>query len=357
MPFGLYSASIDDFEHLAQSGFTLVGPWYDDDRLAERLDAAHAAGLGVIVSVGFDHGRFRQTKTIDWSEARTKKEITKRITSLADHPAVFAWYLVPEELRHWSEPDVAYLRWATEAIATADPKRRPVMTYQPNNRNAESLEPFAAVLDIVSKGSYVNHAGHQDERSWLRYSVEQCAKAASTVEPARAVWAVPEMFLEPSDPEHIDAWTRHDVYASLVSGATGVLVYSGFRRQGFPSYDAYRAGYEAVAGELNGPGGLGPAIVFGPECEGPRVDAVGAPLVRFRDGDRDVEVPAVAWRTTAYQDHWYGLIVSSATEPVEVEIEEVVGFEVVSGTPIRVEAPNRIVLGPLAAVVIRGLRA
>lgn len=357
VPFGLYSAAIADFDDLARSGFTLVGPWYDDETLSSRLDAAHAAGLGVIVPVGYDHRRYLEARSITWTETQTNMEITARIASLAEHPAIFAWYLLPEELRSWSNAELRYLAWATAAIRAADPEQRPILSYQPNARGTAGLVPIATELDIVAKGAYVNYAGHIDERAWVRYSVGQSVEAAAAVDRHSAVWAVPEMFADADGrKDEIEAWTRHDVYASLVSGATGVLVYSGFRRQGFSTYDAYRAGYERVARELNGEDGLGAALVFATKCTGPRVVAEERGATFHTDG-REVSVPAVAWRTTAHGDHWYMLIVNSGAEPADVTIEEAEAFEIVSGPVRSTPTQSQLQLPPLAVVVLRGRRA
>ena len=51
----------------------------------------------------------------------------------------------------------------------------------------------------------------------------------------------------------IPKWVRHDVYLSLISGAKGIVVFSGWRRPKFPAFDRYFEAYAECAREINGP--------------------------------------------------------------------------------------------------------
>ena len=354
LPFGLFSAATEDFPALADAGFTMVGPWYDHDDLRPRLDAAEAANLGAIVAVGYDHHRYVESRTIDWTNAEIRKNVTAQVEAHADHPAVRAWYLFPEELRYWSERELEYLRIAAGATRSADPMSRPVLSYQPNNRTAEHLRAIVAELDVVSKGTYANYTGHENKRGWVRWSVGESVVASRSVKHHPDVWAMPEMFTEPGERSHVSAWARHDVYASLAAGARGVLVFSGFRRQGFPSYDRYLEGYAAVATELNGETRLGAALL-GPDCAGPRatMKTKVAPLV-FDGNVRQRSLPAVTSRATVLDGRWYLLTVNSSEQTVEVRLDGTGDdARAVVGPEPRHEGTT-LVLPPLGVSVLRG---
>ncbi len=289
IPFGLYSASAADFARLAQNGFTIVGPWYVPAPDRSLLDAAHAAGLGVVFPIGEPQGR--ELEVFAHSEAQTRASIRARVQEVVDHPAIVAWYVLPEEVRAWETAEFEYLRTTVAAIRAVDPHHRPILSYQPNHYDAAALAPVASQLDIGTKGMYVNYAGQRDTRVWVRWSVDELEAAGDA-----PVWVVPEMFEDPAnaDAATISAWVRHDVHVGLVAGARGVLVYSGFRRKNFARFDDYLRAYEAVALELNGPLALGEVLLRGKVCGGQGLDVVEGPSeVSFAAGGKTHRVPAL----------------------------------------------------------------
>ncbi|MBC8072334.1 MAG: hypothetical protein IAG13_28690 [Deltaproteobacteria bacterium] len=345
----MYSASADDFAALARSGFTTVGPWYLPIPDRELLDAAARAGLGVIFPIGDPRGRANAVFT--QSEAQIHTSIGSRVREMADHPAVVAWYLLPEEVRTWEPAELAYLSAATEAIRAADPQRRPILSYQPNHYDAAALTPVLAHLDVATKGMYANYVGQRDSRAWVRWSVDQLEAASDG--PA---WVVPEMFQDPADADAatISAWARHDVFAGLVAGARGVLVYSGFRRKGFTRYDDYSAAYRAIAGELNGPLGLGDVLLRGTVCPAESTAMThGFESVTFDVGGTTHRVPALARLETAYAGARWLWLVSSSPTPVVVSIPGWSRASLVSRSAGVVHDAEQLRLPPWAVVVLR----
>jgi len=191
---------------------------------------------------------------------------------VADRKSICWWYLGPEEIRYWYRNEMAYLKAATEAIRAADPLQRPIWMYEPNFRSAASLVKTGQYLDVIGKGAYVNLAGYQDNRIWVRWSVEQEVAAIAKLAEAndsrtRIPLIMPELCRDPADParDHlIPRWVRHDVYLGLMSGAKGVAIWSLFRRADVRrTWQIWYDAYGHVATDLTGPLQLGQVFLFG----------------------------------------------------------------------------------------------
>lgn len=357
IPFGIYSPAVADFAGLAADGFTMVGPWYVPPPDRAMLDAAHAQGLGVLFPVGDDNQRYRAAGlALHWDEATVRSEVAAMVDAVADHPAVVAWYLMPEELRYWRADEVEYQQTVRETIRATDPLQRPIVGYQPNDRDAEQLGKSLTAFDIATKGMYVGYAGHTHRRAWVAWSTDALVTAAGD----RPAWVLPEMFEDPpaATIDDVAAWARHDVMLGLLSGADGVLVYSGWRRPGFGAFDAYRRAYGALARELNGPSGLAAAI-RAPRCRAHALTIEEGPSeATFVAATRSETWPTVAmFEMRDGDDRWLWLA-SSASEAVLVAVTPGFDAEIVSGDGAVVvdDTPEvlRLWLTPWAVV---GLRA
>jgi hypothetical protein len=343
----MYSVRTTDFAELARNGFTLVGPWYEPAPDRALLDAAAAAGLGVVFPVGDprgrEHGAFSQT------HAQTRATIGAGVREVVDHPAIVAWYVLPEEVREWNAAELGYVRIATEAIRAADPRARPILSYQPNHHDAARLAPVVAHLDISAKGAYTNFAGHRETRAWVRWSIDELEAAGDA--PA---WLLPEMFQDPPDADAatIAAWVRHDVYAGLVAGARGVLVFSGWRRPGFTHYDDYLAAYQAVARELNGPLALGDVLLAGARCRDSDVVQIvdGPREVTFESGGKSQRMPALGRIEIVHAGARWSWLVNSSAQPLTVRAPAWADAHAVLGAEHRV-APDTFALPPWGVVV------
>lgn len=351
MPFGIYSVPPTMFAELRAAGFTMVGPWYTPAPDRALLDAAKAAGLGVVFPLGYDHARYGKTHAIEWTLDETRTHIAAQLAAVADHPAIVAWYLAPDELRSWKPDEVAYLEAALATIRAND--SRPIVGYQPNDRNATQLDPIVDAFDIAAKGAYVGYAGHRDRRAWVRWSAAELREAAGADKPA---WLLPEMFEEPrgEGPIDIDAWVHHDVYAGLLSGADGVLVYSGAPRRGFTSYDAYLAAYREVADELNGARGLGRVLRRATRCRARELTQLDGPReVEIVGAREQLRLASVQHVELADGDAHWSFLINSAAEPVVVRLSPPLHGETVLGRERAQLVDDRVWLSPWAVLVVR----
>jgi hypothetical protein len=350
LPFGVFSPAVEDLAVLAANGFTSVGPWYQPERARQALAVAKQVGLSIVYPVGYPHERYKHGKRIEWDAETTRAELTAQIEALAGEPAITAWYLLPEELVEHDATHLEFLRVATAAIRAADPRGRPILSYQANHRDAGRLAPVVAHLDIATKGAYANFAGHRRTRAWVRWSIDEL-EAAGDATP----WVLPEMFEDPADADAttIAAWVRHDVHAGLVAGATGVLVFSGWRRPNFAAYDDYMAAYRDVAYELNGPLALGDALLAGDRCKGEPATIVTGPIeVTFEAGGETQRLPALAQLDLVHAGaHWTWLVNSSA-ESMTVRAETWRRADVPLGAEHRID-DDTFLLPPWGVAVLR----
>ncbi len=326
LPFGFYSAPAAGFERLASAGVTMVGPYYGARPSEDLLRAAERAGLGVLYPLGLEVPRMDQEGRAD---------LVAQIDAAADHPSIVGWYVLPEELRPWSEAEMMYAARVQAVVRSHDPLDRPLLSYQPNHRTRDDLAEASSSFDMVLRGLYANFVGARDRRAWVREGAGTIVAAARV---DQAPWAVLEMFEEPAEPSDVRAWVRHDAYASLVAGARGVLVFSGWPRSGFPAYEAYLSAYLEVATELNGALGLATPLLRGVGSRAIDLEAeiVGGPTrTDAAMADSHPWVPSVAGREVHDGDARWIYLVNSAQQVVRLRFD--------SG---RSECPVDAVVGP-----------
>lgn len=312
LPFGFYSVPVASFDRLASAGVTMVGPYYGTRPSEALLDAAERAGLGVLYPLGLEAPRM---------DAEGRAELLAQIDAAADHEAVVGWYVLPEELRPWSEVEMLYAARLQAVVRGRDPLDRPLLSYQPNHRTRDDLAEASASFDMVLRGLYANFVGASERRAWVREGAGTIVAAAQV---DQTPWAVLEMFEEPAETTDVRAWVRHDVYASLVAGARGVLVFSGWPRSGFPAYEAYLAAYLEVATELNGPAGLATPLVRGRAARPVELEIVGGPTrTDAAMGDSPRWVQSVASRQVRDGDTRWIYVVNSAEQSVRLRLPSV----------------------------------
>lgn len=287
----------------AMHGFSVAGPDYGaqfsraPEARAERLEWLRAVGLPMPAFIGVDMQFHDKEKYVERSEDQIRTEIERQVAEFVDDPLVCWWYLSPEEIRFWRKSEIDYLRIASETIRAADPKQRPIWMYEPNHRNAKSLAKTGQYLDIIGKGSYVNLAGFERDRIWVRWSVEQEMAAIELLREVdqreRFALVVPELCADPEDPadDHlIPDWVRHDVYLGLISGAKGVAIWSLFRRpQVRRTWSIWYNAYAAAADELCGDADLGQVFLLGKPVPDEKIavsQARGPETVTLFVGDR-----------------------------------------------------------------------
>jgi hypothetical protein len=263
------------------------------------------------------------------------------VAELAARREIVWWAIQPEELRPWRGDEMLYLETVAEAIRAADPLQRPLFLYNPNHRDAGTLEPIARHVDVVAKGCYVNSAGKKRHRAWVRWSVEQELEAIRRAgRPGAIALVMPELCQDPPPGEEgeIRAWVRHDVYLGLASGAKGVLIWSLFKRPAVrKTWQEWYDAYVGCARELNGERALGRVFLFGRRCTDLRVEPVALP-----DGAGQIElggdaepatsspaeraartVDAPGWTAVelAYENRRYLFVINSGNGPAKFAVD------------------------------------
>lgn len=299
-------------------GLTLIGP-YGRER---NIDAAKEHGLKCTYNISLPM-KFHDKQPLKLTPDEIRERIREQVEAVAGHREIAWWYLAPEELRYWRKNEMTYLEVATDAIRQADPLKRPIWMYDPNHRNAAALAHTVKHLDICGKGMYTNYSGQGESRVWVRWTIEQEVKAVELANQSAIPIAVPEMFQEP--PEEllpmIPTWVRHDVYLSLMSGARGIVVFSGWRRSKFPAFDRYIEAYSRCSREINGPLNLGQVFLFGERRSDVRVCVIRGPSKVATAHKEPVEFPSVAILDVAHGKNRYLFLANSSNEPVQVEVE------------------------------------
>lgn len=326
--------------------FSVAGPDYSSDQEA-RLAAAERAGLAYPFKVGIDM-RFHAKppeKPLEITPGEIKRRITGQVAKVAHRKSICWWYLTPEELRHWRKNEMTYLEAATEAIRAADPLKRPVWMYEPNHRDAASLQLTGRHLDIIGKGFYTNLAGYRDHRIWVRWSMDQQTTAINALGRLdgrrRVPLVMPELCADPENPadDHlIPRWTRHDVYLGLMSGGKGVAIWSLFpRNEVRRTWQIWYDSYSRLGNELTGPLNLGRVFLHGSErneltfsvLEGPRelhlIKGAKNTLEAGTTTDAEKQAgstsyPALAVRQLEFEGSTYVFLCnSSATETIKYQ--------------------------------------
>lgn len=322
------------------NGFTVAGPVYGDQ--LPYLDRCAAHGWPVVAHIGpkvtfrdGDPAKYKPDPTV------LRELVRQEVAALAPRREIIWWAIHPEELRPWRKEEMLYLETVAAAIRETDPQDRPIFLYNPNNRDAGSLEPIARHVDVVAKGCYVNLSGKKRDRVWVRWSVEQelAAIQAAGSRPGSFALVMPELCKdpEPGEEKEIRAWVRHDVYLGLIAGARGVKIWSLFKRREVKNtwqiwYDAYAE----CARELNGEPALARVLLFGrPEddfhvapvdgaqAESPlKLGGTMEPETSSPEESREREIAAPTWtaREFAFGQSRYLFIVHSGNEPAAFHI-------------------------------------
>lgn len=322
-------------------GLTLIGPYGQQG----NIDAAKKYGLKCTYNISLPM-KFHDKEPLKLTPDEIRERIREQVEAVASHPEIAWWYLAPEELRYWRKNEITYLEVATDAIRQADPLKRPVWMYDPNHRNAAALAHTVKHLDICGKGMYTNYSGQDENRVWVRWTIEQEVKAIEQANRSAIPIAVPEMFHQP--PEEllpmISTWVRHDVYLSLISGAKGIVVFSGWRRPKFPAFDRYIEAYSECAREINGPLNLGQVFLFGEHRNDISVRIIRGPSKVATAHKEPVEFPAVAILDVAHGKNRYLFLANSSNEPVRVEVQGLPSIAIRADCLF--EPSDKLVVGP-----------
>ncbi len=351
------------------NGFTVAGPVYGDQ--LPYLRRCFSNGWPVVAHVG-PHITFNDKSPDKYklNVAALRAEVEKQMQELAPHKEIVWWAVTPEELRPWRKDEMNYLEVVTAAIRAHDPLQRPIYLYNPNNRDAKTLEPIARQVDVLGKGCYVNSSGKKRDRSWVRWSVEQeVAALGAAGRPGAIPLLMPELCKdpEPSEDLEIRAWVRHDIYLGLASGAKGVLIWSLFKRKEVKhSWQLWYDAYAECARELNGRRGLAQVFLCGERRANLKItqtrggDAASLTLgggietnttSAVEQARREIKMPS--WTAVEYchaGDNWLCLV-NSANSPAAFTVRgwptgaraqnacDDVAIELPAGAPLQLELP------------------
>jgi hypothetical protein len=323
MLFSMYSIYEPEVDRARSDGFTAIGPYYGKkEDLQRSIGRAKSAQLPILYNIGPIIDFKADPKA---SHDRELELLISDVVTASKHPEISAWVLPNEEMRHWRSAEMSWLQAATDAIRKHDPLKRPVLMYEPNHRSAGSLAKTSSHLDFVTKGAYANPAGMKYNRTWVRHSIEQAVVAAQETKttPLAVLWMSRDQENE-ADIAAIKSWTRHDVYLSLLTGAKGVLIYSGWnKRKGFEKHYAdFYAGYASAATELNGELKLSQVFLYGEEQNGIDVSIIDGPrLQQFNYQDEPHIYPTISSKHFLHDGKNYLFIVNSANEDVSIDID------------------------------------
>ncbi|MDD2731631.1 MAG: hypothetical protein PHI53_00325 [Candidatus Pacebacteria bacterium] len=309
--------------------FTMAGPYYAQDQ-SYYLERAKEAGLKYIFSVGYNirmNIDNYDMPPFNLSEEQVVEEIRSQISPYLLDDAISWWYLLPEESRWWRSKEIEYIRIASNAIHSIDPKKRPVWMYEPCHRSSDNLSKMIPYLDIEGKGMYTNHVDMKESRIFCTWTIEQEKEAINIANRNAVPIAVPELFgniVGADEYNLIPNWVRHDVYSALIAGAKGIVIYKTYNSN-TSYYREYYDAYAKIANELNGSLNLGQVFLFGQKRNDLEVTVIQGPnTVNFLFPAGDVEspiiYPSVNFLDIAYGNNRYLFLVNSANEPVQTAV-------------------------------------
>ena len=163
------------------------------------------------------------------------------------------------------------------------------MMYEPNNRVAANLMKTGQFVDFIVRGAYTNHAGKTNKTHMAALGYRTGCRRRDRTEQSPDSSSVDGSRSEktPRDVALIEERTRHDVYLTLMTGAKGIVIFSGYNnRKGFTEhYDLFLNAYLAAAKELNGPMNIAQIFLRGEETEGASVTTIeGNRTQHFKQG-------------------------------------------------------------------------
>lgn len=357
MLFSLYSVTEPELSTVRADGFTAIGPYYADIDLA--ADRARTAGLPYLHNVGprIDFGEQ------SWGEAEETaalEALVAEVNIARQQPGLAYWYLANEEPRFWRTDEMRWLDQSTNAIKTHDPGQRPIVLYEPNHRISSELESTANFVDTVAKGSYADLVGMKAQRSWIRWSVEQVVAAAASSDTVPvSVLLMYQDQVNAADIAAIHDRARHDVFLSLISGAKGILIFSGNNsRPGFErDFRAYYDGYASAARDLNLDRNLAEIFLFGDPADSPTVAIVGGPATLSFDYREETHTyPSISVLTKFMHGRNYLFLVNSANSPVTISVGGLANDVVVADyLDDRLMSPQEVAMLVLPAYQFRAL--
>ena len=319
--FSFYSLEEPELSLAKQNGVSAIGPYYVQKGPQKTFERAGAAKLPALYTLGkrIDFSNYSAT-----TQAAALASLKAEVATVSKSPEIIAWALASEELRYWRAAEMEWLEQATDIIRQNDAAGRPILMYEPNHRSADALIKTSKYLDFVAKGTYANLVGMKNKRTWVRWSIEQAVEAANqTSTIPLAVLYMAKDQKSNNDIAAIRNWTRHDVYLSLLTGAKGIIVWSGWsKRAGFQQhFNDFYDGYISAARELNIAPGFAPIFLRGTPLEGIQAIVTKGPASQtFTFQDSRYTYPTLSYKQYGLDEKNYLFLINSADEPCRVTI-------------------------------------
>ncbi len=340
------------FAQVTAAGFTMAGPQYELNGRA-LADAARA-GISVVYSVGDKADNVRK------SPAKAAREVGKQVQQVAENPAVSWWHLTPDGLNMSDSASVEYIEAACRAIRRYDPQNRPIWIHAGAGMTDSELAHLMEFATVAGRNMAVPTADQSGSRIWVRQSIEQELAAISGAETPALPIAVLQMGAADValTPEAITARVRHDVFASLVAGAKGIIVDSLRIQPGFDSHGAWFGAYCNVVAELGRQDGPGEILLSGRRCNDLTAEVVGGPATLLIDGEQQA---TVSMANIAIGTERYVTLVNSTASGVRVRVNGlpdatigIVDALAPENEPLKANAGSvEVALGPLGVRMLR----
>ena len=349
----------NDLQRYRASGFNLLGPQYGEHNKTV-LQEAKAHGLRAIYTVGADVD-FLKEKGLPKSIDELVADVTAQVSKVASDRTIAWWYLAQEELRTWRRDEMLYLERTSEAIRKADPLGRPMLMYDAGHRSSAEMALTGRYLDFAAKGSYVNYAGNVDQRAWLAASIQQEIEAARQAPRKLSPLLIPEMFQNApaGRRSQIGYWVRHDVVRGLIEGASGLLIFSFWRRANFEDYEVYFSAYRTITPILCGAGELGQALLLGENMPVAIVDLSGGIKdLSIEAFGKTTSVPAVGVRAVRHHGAVYVLLANSTGTAISgslkgLPVDEPVWSMIIPSIGPELLKKAHFALGPWGTLVVK----
>lgn len=358
MHFGIYSVlTLDKGENnmarVADGFFTAAGPYYLDESnplvdpsgFQSRVDEAESYGLSYMAHmpphpevVNDTTGAIRPNSMSGIPEADLRQHVRNvinavdLIASIPIVPPVGAWFIEPEELRHWHTEEMNYLAVVADEIHNHDSYGRPATMYNANNLSVANLELVGGQgIDWTVMGIYATGVTFDTRGPYIAERIRRIISATNV----SSTTPIPVFELshdyDPVDlsglqtalgnasvAETIGHVIRHDVYQGLIAGIRGVQIWSGCNcRIELTTYSEQIEGYISVASDINGELALKDVFVQGQHRSDFIVNQLTGPTTV---SDGVTTIPTVGIRDFAYGTARYVFLINSSNTSLNIEV-------------------------------------
>ena len=205
----------------AEDGYSAVGPFYQvfGSGWQKCTQNTH---ISCVVTVRADVDFSKQDEWRPLNVTKIEDEIQSQVNRhITSQVKIYAWYVLPDELRPWRKNEMHYLELVSSIIKRNSTK--PIISYNPANREADDLIKMAHLgLDVIAKNAYIEMNTFRDS-SLIIKSMNACHKASQNNFGRNLQLGVYLKLardpINPNDDQFISQLIRHDVYLSILKGS------------------------------------------------------------------------------------------------------------------------------------------